>query len=143
MAFDDKMERKRYGDPKAGAEKGVARANMVIGMRVAAQAKLFAPVDYGQLRNSISASSLKESALLNDSSGEQGKALDTAGLKGDEVYVGANVEHAAPQEYGTYKTKAQPYLRPAKELIVDGGKLAEIVVKYGQIEMGKELKRER
>lgn len=142
MGFNDKMERKRYGDPKRAAWEAAGKANMAIGMRVAAQAKLLAPVDYGQLRNSISASSLREIALLNDSAGERGKNLDTTGLNEGEVYVGANVEHAAPQEYGTYKTKAQPYLRPAKELIVDGGKLAEIVVKYGQIEMGKELKRE-
>ena len=34
-------------------------------------------------------------------------------VKGDEVKVGTNVEYAIYNEYGTYKMKARPYLRPA------------------------------
>ena len=55
-------------------------------------AKRLCPVDTGRLRNSINH---KQS--------------------GDTEYIGTNVEYAAYVEMGTYKTRAQPYLRPAVE----------------------------
>ena len=60
-------------------------------IRVKAQAKMLAPVDTGNLRNSIDYSM---------------DSFRTA-------HVGSNVEYSAHQEYGTRFTKAQPYLHPA------------------------------
>jgi HK97 gp10 family phage protein len=60
------------------------------GISVQAEAIRLAPVDQGRLKGSIR---YKVSA--------------------DHVSVGTNVEYAAYQEYGTYKMRGTPFLRPA------------------------------
>ena len=132
-------ERLKYGDPKKAVKAGVTASNLSIGVAIASQAKLLAPVDYGQLRNSLSASNLRETKLLNNMSGEKAEALDTQGLKYDEVYVGSNSDHNIYQEYGTVKQPAQPYLRPSAELIIEKKEPAEIIMKYCREQMEKEL----
>lgn len=140
-----KVEAKRikYGDPKKGGRNGIIDSNLPIGAAIASQAKLLAPVDYGQLRNSLSASNTSKTVLLNNMAGEKADALDTQGLKEGEVYVGSNSDHAIFQEYGTVKQPAQPYLRPAMEAIVQRKDPAEIFAKYGREAMERELKRGR
>ena len=132
-------ERLKYGDPKKAVKAGVTASNLSIGVAIASQAKLLAPVDYGQLRNSLSASNLRETKLLNNMSGEKAEALDTQGLKDDEVYVGSNSDHNIYQEYGTVKQPAQPYLRPSTELVIEKKEPAEIIMKYCREQMEKEL----
>ena len=131
-------KRTKYGDVKTAVADGKAISNLMIGAAIASQAKLLAPVDYGQLRNSLSASNLKETKLLNNMPGEKAEALDTQGLENDEVYVGSNSDHAVAQEYGVGKrnTIAQPFLRPAMEAIVMRKEPAEIFAKYGREAMG-------
>ena len=136
-------KRTKYGDVKSAVADGKAISNLMIGAAIASQAKLLAPVDYGQLRNSLSASNLKETKLLNNMAGEKADALDTQGLKDDEVYAGSNSDHAIFQEYGTVKQPAQPYLRPAMEAIVLRKEPAEIFAKYGREAMDRELKRRK
>ena len=135
-----KMTRQRHGDPVNAVKNATEKSNLQIAVEVAAQAKLLAPVRYGQLRNAISASNTKTTMLLNDNPGDKGEPLSTKGLRGDEAYVGANVEHAVYQEYGTKRTRAQPFLRPAVEIVTQGSKVADIVRKYGREAMGRELK---
>ena len=137
------VQRTKYGDPKKPVKISIADANLPIGAAIASQAKLLAPVDYGQLRNSISASSTKRTEMLNNMAGEKAEALDTQGLKDGEVYVGSNSDHAIFQEYGTVKQPAQPYLRPAMEAIVQRKEPAEIFAKYGREAMDRELKRRK
>jgi len=137
------VKRTKYGDVKSAVADGKAISNLMIGAAIASQAKLLAPVDYGQLRNSLSASNLKETKLLNNMPGEKADALDTQGLKDDEVYAGSNSDHAIFQEYGTVKQPAQPFLRPAMETIVLRKEPAEIFAKYGREAMDRELKRRR
>lgn len=60
------------------------------GLAAEGYAKRLCPVDTGLLRNSIT----------------------HAEHEGDE-YIGTNVEYAPYVEYGTVKTKAQPFLKPA------------------------------
>lgn len=73
------------------AEKeAVQRALEKIGLTAEAHAKKECPVDTGRLRNSI-----------NHTTDE------------DSAYIGTNVEYAPYVEYGTSKTAAQPFLRPA------------------------------
>lgn len=136
-------KRTKFGNVKSAVANGKAISNLMIGAAIASQAKLLAPVDYGQLRNSLSASNLKETKLLNNMAGEKAEALDTQGLKEDEVYAGSNSDHAIFQEYGTVKQPAQPYLRPAMEAIVQRKEPAEIFAKYGREAMERELKRSR
>ena len=137
-----KMTEKRlkYGNPKDAVDNSVRMSNMQIGVAIASQAKLLAPVDMGQLRNSLSAISFDEMELLNDSDGEKAKQLSTLGLKDGEVYAGSNSDHATFQEYGTVRQPAQPFLRPSVELIIQRKKPAEIVEKYGRQAMDKEFK---
>jgi HK97 gp10 family phage protein len=60
------------------------------GVAVQAEAIRLAPVDLGRLKGSIKFK-----------------------VSGDQVKVGTNVEYAAYQEYGTYKMRGKPFLRPA------------------------------
>ena len=70
----------------------VMRALEAIGLQAEGYAKLKAPVDTGRLRNSITHSLAPEE---------------------EAVYIGTNVEYAPYVEYGTRRTKAQPFLKPA------------------------------
>ena len=133
-------ERLKYGDPKKAVKAGVTVSNLSIGVAIASQAKLLSPVDLGQLRNSLSASNIKETKLLNNMKGEQAEPLETTGLKEGEVYVGSNSDHNIYQEYGTIKQPAQPYLRPSAELVIGKKEPAEIIAKYCREQMEEELK---
>ena len=73
-------------------------------LRVDKEAKKNCPVDTGNLRASIS--------------------ID---LNGMEAEVGTNVEYAPFIEYGTSKSKAQPFLTPAKQTVE--GQLDKIIKK--------------
>jgi len=136
-------QRTKYGNVKTAVANGKEISNLMIGAAIASQAKLLAPVDYGQLRNSLSASNTSRTEMLNNMAGERADALDTQGLKDDEVYVGSNSDHAIFQEYGTVKQPAQPYLRPAMEAVVQRKTPAEIFEKYGREAMDRELKRRK
>jgi len=138
-------QRIKYGNVKTAVANGKEISNLMIGAAIASQAKLLAPVDYGQLRNSLSASNLRETKLLNNMEGEKADALDTQGLKDDEVYVGSNSDHAVAQEYGVGERSmiAQPFLRPAMEAVVQRKTPAEIFEKYGREAMDRELKRRK
>ena len=133
-------QRTKYGNVKTAVANGKEISNLMIGAAIASQAKLLAPVDYGQLRNSLSASNTSRTEMLNNMAGEKAEALDTQGLKDDEVYAGSNSDHAIFQEYGTVKQPAQPYLRPAMEAVVQRKTPAEIFEKYGREAMDRELK---
>ncbi len=107
-------------------------------IKLANQAKLLAPVDLGQLRNSISVATKNQTGIeLNKHGGEQAPPLKQDGLKGPDAYVGSNVEHAVHQEYGTMYQKAQPFLRPAKELVMDGATAEQVMKKWSNEEMAK------
>jgi HK97 gp10 family phage protein len=136
-------QRTKYGNVKTAVANGKEISNLMIGAAIASQAKLLAPVDYGQLRNSLSASNTSRTEMLNNMEGEKAEALDTQGLKDDEVYAGSNSDHAIFQEYGTVKQPAQPFLRPAMEAVVQRKTPAEIFEKYGREAMDRELKRRK
>jgi HK97 gp10 family phage protein len=107
-------------------------------IKLANQAKLLAPVDLGQLRNSISVATKNQTGIeLNKHAGEKAPPLEQTGLKEAEAYVGSNVEHATHQEYGTMYQKAQPFLRPAKELVMDGATAEQVMKKWSNEEMAK------
>ena len=74
------------------SNEAIARALEAIGLQAEGYAKMLCPVDTGNLRNSIT------------------HTYDSFERK---AYIGTNVEYAAYVEYGTSKTKAQPYLKPA------------------------------
>jgi len=68
-----------------------AKRNLVKALIVAeTEAKKLCPVRSGRLKSSI-----------------------THKVKGMKGQIGSRVGYAAPQEFGTYKMRAHPYLRPA------------------------------
>jgi HK97 gp10 family phage protein len=84
---------KWFGDKAIqGMEQAVSLALEASALLVEGQAKALAPVDTGNLRNSI-----------------------THEVEGQEAKVGTNVEYAPFVELGTSKQAAQPYLNPALE----------------------------
>ena len=138
------VTRTKYENLSSAIKNATGSVNIVLGAEIASQAKVLAPVDYGQLRNSISASSLTETVLLNDNnSEEQADELETTGLKGNEVFVGSNSDHTIFQEYGTVKQPAQPFLRPATELIVKKKSVEDIMTKYSREAMEEEFKKRK
>lgn len=75
---------------KATKDEAVARALEAIGLQAEGYAKMLAPVDTGRLRNSL-----------------------THTVEGSTAFIGTNVEYAPYQEFGTSRTKAHPFLKPA------------------------------
>lgn len=73
-----------------------------------AQAKLLAPVDLGQLRNSIQ---YRTGAGKTGGATELENELPTA--QKDTALVGTPVEYGVYQEFGTRNVAPQPYLRPS------------------------------
>lgn len=98
--------------------KGTIKGMLRTGEQVTAQAKALAPVDSGQLRNSIS-----------------------YGQDGDDVIVSASAEHAVYQEFGTRNMSAQPFFRPAIEIIVNGRKAWAAMAKALNDSVGRGLKK--
>ena len=103
---------------KANAE-GTQEGMIKVANNVTNQAKSLAPVNKkkgigGQLRGSIMWKSYNKEA-----GHERGDKLTSKSSK-DEVVVGTNVEYAAYQEYGTRNMEAQPFLRPAVDIVVNG-----------------------
>lgn len=76
----------------ATKNEAVLRALEAIGLQAEGYAKLKAPVDTGRLRNSLT---------------HQVEASEEA------VYIGTAVEYAPYVEFGTRRSKAQPFLEPA------------------------------
>lgn len=137
------VSRSKFGNVKKAVKNATTKTNIQLGVEIASQAKVLAPVDFGQLRNSISASDLSKDYLLNDSEGERAESLKTTGLKGNEVFVGTSSDHAIYQEYGTIKQPAQPFLRPSTELILSKKRPEKIMSDYSRESMEAEFKKRK
>lgn len=81
---------------KAAKDETVRRALEAVALQAEGYVAELAPVDTGRLRASI-----------------------THDTDEDSAYIGTNVEYAAYVEYGTSKTKEQPFLRPGIENHMD------------------------
>ena len=125
------------GKPFLGIEEGNKRGLLQSAIYVSNQAKALAPVDLGQLRNSIMYKVNKsEKGGFNDSGGEQAELELTVESKEGEGYVGSNLDYATYQEFGTRYQNAQPFLRPAGETL----NIKDLVQVYRQ-EMTKALRK--
>jgi len=100
------------------------------------QAKPLAPVDEGQLANSIQfVTGTGKKGGLNDNSQNGRKKGSGNSESFDEINIpltkkeaafGATAKHAVPQEFGTKFMAPQPYARPAIA-ITKGAKITEII----------------
>lgn len=106
-------------------KKVTKRSAFEIGLVVMGQAKLLAPVNWGYLAASITVQSIDNGthptapASSNPIGADPGQPpVMTISKPTDpnEVLVGTPVEYAVWQEFGTSRSDAQPYLRPALEL---------------------------
>jgi len=102
-------------------------------IKITAEAKSLAPVNKqigtgGRLRNSIMYKTNIKDGGLNDSGGERADRPLDIQPKQLEGYIGANLEYAIYQEYGTRRMRPQPFLRPAG-LIVKSGNQADVIRK--------------
>ena len=92
-------------------EKAMDRALPTIGLFVQGEAMVRVPVLTGRLRGSLTY------ATTRGQSNTRNPAHPTDVVKRpydkNEVYIGTNVDYGPYVEYGTKRSKAQPYLRPA------------------------------
>lgn len=115
---DDKLTELMRKSPKK-ADRAVRRTAFAI----STDAKIFAPVDTGALRNSIhvvtSMGSEAEMALDMANSLRPGSVGGMApSLAGNELgraFIGVGVEYGIYVEFGTKNTGSQPFLIPAVE----------------------------
>lgn len=80
-----------FGEVRSAFEAQVQQAMEAVGIAAEGYAKEEAPVDTGELRNSIT----------------------HATLDGKAVAVGTNTEYGIYQEMGTYKMSPHPFIQPA------------------------------
>lgn len=128
---------------KDGGYKGALQGVVGTCEKIVTNAKALCPVDKAQLRNSLMYRVKTEKGGFNDGSGERAPTDQELDPVTEELtgYAGTNSDHWYP-EFGTRTQVAQPYLRPAGEL-VKGGDAREIVIKYNQEAMKEEFKRKK
>lgn len=130
--------------------RGGAQATIVQTMiHITRDAKLAAPVDFGQLRMSIMWRKGWGSDTFNfppedgfnvgDGQAAEKKIDEPSGLVG---YVGTAVEHGVYQEFGTRHMPAQPFMRLAADA-VRGATAGEIARRWGPEAMRREFVRRR
>jgi hypothetical protein len=102
---------------KRRAEKLAGKSSFEIGLAVQGQAKLLVPRQTGRLGGSITTSS--GFGQKTEPSGQGSVSSDTIQKPNDpfETFVGTPVEYGPYMEYGTRKTSAQPFLRPALDIV--------------------------
>jgi HK97 gp10 family phage protein len=97
--------------------------------RVTAQAKALAPVEFGELKNSIMGRVVEKDIGFNEGGVKTAGNKLTDRAKPGEGYVGSNLLHAIYNEFGTRKMAAQPFLRPAIAGEANGSSVARTVKK--------------
>lgn len=116
-----------------GAYEGARKAILETMIKIHAAMVPLTPVDTAQLANSEMWKMEDEEGGFNTYKGEKAREDEKISLnpKGLVGYVGTNSDHAVYQEFGTRHMKAQPFARPAAE-IIKGGNAAEVGKKYGR-----------
>lgn len=92
---------------KAGGKAILRRAATKALQPMLERAKQLVPVDEGDLRNSLTIGT-----RLNKG---EARAARREGKSGVEVYMGTNSRNGAPREFGSVRSPAQPFMRPAFE----------------------------
>lgn len=108
-----------------------------IGLVVEGQAKVLCPVDKGRLRGSITTQADTGQGTATEGPATSSDQISAPRQDG-EVLVGTAVEYGPYVEFGTVRSNAQPFLRPALDLA--RGRTLTIVTKNGRTEFGEYLK---
>ena len=103
-------------DVKKRAERLAGKSSFEIGLIVQAQAKLLVPRLTGRLGASITTASGFGQKTNPSGTGAVGTDTITPPTDPFETFVGTPVDYGPYMEYGTVKTSAQPFLRPALDI---------------------------
>ena len=103
-------------DVKKRAERLAGKSSFEIGLIVQAQAKLLVPRLTGRLGASITTASGFGQKTNPSGNGAVGTDTITPPTDPLETFVGTPVDYGPYMEYGTVKTSAQPFLRPALDI---------------------------
>jgi len=132
-----------YGNIPKAIREGNLKAMSVLSAKVVAEAKTHAPVDLGELRNSIMAKVGKNIEHgFNDGCGKAAESKISERPASNEAYVGTNLYYAPYQEFGTRDIPAHPFLRPAI-LIHANGYSVSAAVKRAQLESVRKERHKR
>lgn len=148
--MDSNVERTWNGaDVMARARAFIGKSTWAIGMAVMSDAKQLCAVNYGYLAASIMVAGVEQSTGMESpasySSKPGGKDVPSfvpIQKPGSEwlklqVFVGTAVEYGPHIEYGTVRTDAQPFLRPALDMA--RGEAPEIVIREAKTHFAKYL----
>lgn len=108
-----------------------------IGLAVQGQAKLLAPYETGRLRASITTASGDGRRTIPSGVGADQNDKIEAPTESNETFVGTPVSYGPYMEYGTVNANAQPFLRPALDIV--RGKALRIVQQQAKKEFGDYL----
>jgi len=119
----------KYGNVEGAVSAGNEEAIFALISKVVAAAKVSAPFDSGQLRNSIMGrSSIGETGFNSGGGKRAGQELSDRKKKGEGI-AGSNLSHAIYNEFGTRKMAAEPFLRPAVASEASGAQVREAIKK--------------
>jgi hypothetical protein len=123
-------------DVKIKGQQVINKSAYEIGLVVQGQAQTLAPRKSGRLIGSITTQSNREGTNVEAPATSADKI---GGPNQDgEVYVGTAVEYGPYVEFGTQRSQAQSYLRPALDLAM--GKALTIVMKNGRFQFKEYLR---
>jgi len=142
---------------KIQGHKATGKTAWELGLIVEGQAKLLCPIDMGYLAASITVASVSQSTEISTVKPNPGKTIKgnaqsafynsmpdnfkkiDAPNDPNEVLVGTAVEYGPHVEFGTIKSDAQPFLRPALDLAK--GKIITLLKENGKFYFGDYLRR--
>ena len=113
----------------------VGKSAFEIGLIVEAQAKALCPVDKGLLRGSITTQSQDKGSFPEAPA--SGSDVIAGPQDDQEVLVGTAVFYAPYVEFGTIRSNAQPFLRPALDLAK--GRTLTVMEQNGRFEFAEYL----
>jgi len=106
----------RGREVKIKGNKVTGKSVFETGLIVEGQAKLLTPVDTGRLAASITTQTKNDGNTAPSGKGAVGTDVIAAPIVDNQAYVGTPVFYGPYQEYGTIRSEAQPFLRPALAL---------------------------
>ena len=86
-------------------------------------------------------SSTNETSGFNNKSGEKADKELSDNVVNNSAHVGTATDYAIYQEFGTSRQAAQPYLRPAVDLVSNRKSTADVIAEYFNDELKKSTKR--
>lgn len=108
-----------------------------VGLVIEGQAKLLCPIKTGRLSASITTQAYDKGTYPKGKGAVRDDLIERP-TTGDMVYVGTPVFYGPYQEYGTVRSEAQPFLRPA--LALAQGKELTLIERNGRIQFREYLR---